>query len=81
MMATMADAHREWHVNAGVPMGPTGGTCPWDACGWADPDCVECGDTGCEACHDPEAEAEVARWIEAQRALDVSDAGNPFAFV
>jgi hypothetical protein len=35
-MATMADAHREWHWNTGVPMGPSGGSCPWDACGWAD---------------------------------------------
>lgn len=29
-MATMADAHREWHRNAGVPMGTPG--CPQDAC-------------------------------------------------
>lgn len=29
-MATMADAHREWHLNAGVPMGQAG--CPQDAC-------------------------------------------------
>lgn len=29
MLATMADAHREWHTNSGVPMGLT---CPWDAC-------------------------------------------------
>lgn len=38
MMATMADAHREWHANAGVPMGQPG--CPQDAChpneDWAD---------------------------------------------
>lgn len=29
-LATMADAHREWHINAGVPMGAPG--CPQDAC-------------------------------------------------
>jgi hypothetical protein len=29
-MATMADAHREWHLNTGVPMGQPG--CPQDAC-------------------------------------------------
>lgn len=28
--ATMTDAHREWHLNAGVPMGTPG--CPMDAC-------------------------------------------------
>ena len=30
MMATMADAHREWHWNTGVPIGQAG--CPQDAC-------------------------------------------------
>lgn len=30
MMATMSDAHREWHLNSGVPMGLPG--CPQDAC-------------------------------------------------
>lgn len=29
-LATMADAHREWHLNTGVPMGTPG--CPQDAC-------------------------------------------------
>ena len=29
-LATMADAHREWHWNTGVPMGQAG--CPQDAC-------------------------------------------------
>lgn len=29
-LATPADAHREWHLNAGVPMGTPG--CPQDAC-------------------------------------------------
>jgi hypothetical protein len=29
-LATMADAHSEWHRNAGVPMGQPG--CPQDAC-------------------------------------------------
>ena len=30
VLATPADAHREWHANAGVPMGTPG--CPQDAC-------------------------------------------------
>lgn len=29
-LASMADAHREWHHNTGVPMGQPG--CPQDAC-------------------------------------------------
>lgn len=29
-MATPGDAHREWHLNSGVPMGQPG--CPQDAC-------------------------------------------------
>jgi hypothetical protein len=29
MMATMAEAHREWHWNSGTPIGLP---CPWDAC-------------------------------------------------
>jgi len=29
-LATPGDAHREWHLNAGVPMGTPG--CPQDAC-------------------------------------------------
>lgn len=29
-LATMADAHREWHTNTGIPMGTAG--CPQDAC-------------------------------------------------
>ena len=29
-VATMNDAHREWHRNTGVPMGQPG--CPQDAC-------------------------------------------------
>lgn len=34
-LATMADAHREWHSNTGVPMGTPG--CPQDAChNWED---------------------------------------------
>lgn len=28
--ATMGEAHAEWHLNAGVPMGQPG--CPQDAC-------------------------------------------------
>jgi len=30
MLATMSDAHREWHHNTGVPMGQPGS--PQDAC-------------------------------------------------
>ena len=30
MLATMGDAHREWHANTGIPMGTPG--CPQDAC-------------------------------------------------
>ena len=33
--ATMSDAHREWHRNAGVPVGLP---CPMDAC---DPDLLD----------------------------------------
>lgn len=36
MLATMSDAHREWHLNAGVPMGQPG--CPQDACHLPDDD-------------------------------------------
>jgi len=35
-MATMSDAHSEWHRNAGVPMGQPG--CPMDACHPPEPD-------------------------------------------
>ena len=53
-LATIADAHREWHTNAGVPMGEAG--CPQDAChpyedpfyGWTDEDFAQ---------YDAEAEA------------------------
>lgn len=31
MYATEADVHREWHLNAGVPIWV--GICPWDCCG------------------------------------------------
>lgn len=34
--ATMADAHAEWHRNAGIPMGTPG--CPQDACHPTEPD-------------------------------------------
>ena len=34
-VATESEAHAEWHRNAGVPIGPRGGSCPWDSCGWA----------------------------------------------
>lgn len=37
-LATMGDAHREWHRNTGVPMGTPG--CPQDAC-HPDPDWYE----------------------------------------
>lgn len=35
MLATMAEAHAEWHRNADVPMGAAG--CPQDACDGVDP--------------------------------------------
>lgn len=35
-MATMDDAHREWHRNTGIPMGTPG--CPQDACHPPEPD-------------------------------------------
>lgn len=35
-VATMSDAHREWHANSGVPMGQPG--CPQDACHPVDDD-------------------------------------------
>lgn len=44
MMATESQAHREWHRNAGVPMGTPG--CPQDACHPVeeyDPPTVKCG--------------------------------------
>lgn len=34
-VATESQAHAEWHLNAGVKIGPYGGSCPWDACGHA----------------------------------------------
>jgi hypothetical protein len=34
-MSYQAQVHAEWHYNAGVPAGPYGGSCPWDACGYA----------------------------------------------
>lgn len=33
-MSWMAEEHLMWHTANGVPMGPLGGSCPWDACGW-----------------------------------------------
>lgn len=39
--ATMADAHREWHLNSGNPMGTPG--CPQDACHFEYPQCGTCG--------------------------------------
>lgn len=38
-LATMSEAHREWHLNAGVPMGQPG--CPQDACHPVDDDIYE----------------------------------------
>lgn len=40
MLATMHEAHLEWHQNAGVPVGLS---CPWDACdpGLLEPEEVE----------------------------------------
>lgn len=36
MLATMAEAHHEWHSNSGIPMGTPG--CPQDACHREDPE-------------------------------------------
>ena len=56
MLATMSDAHAEWHRNARKPMGLF--TCPWDAC-----------DPGEWAEFDPEGYAEAyARWEAAEAA-------------
>jgi hypothetical protein len=34
--ATEAEAHYEWHINAGVPLHT--GCCPWDCCGPDEPE-------------------------------------------
>lgn len=55
-MATPGDAHREWHLNSGVPMGQPG--CPQDACHPPEPDrCSGCGeyDDGANSCSCPPA--------------------------
>lgn len=68
MWATIADAHREWHLNAGVPMGQPG--CPQDACHLPDPSCWDCLDETpdtCPACI--AAAAESAAWL-AERAAN-----------
>lgn len=52
MMATQSEAHREWHLNSGVPMGQPG--CPQDACHPIEdfePPTVKCGN---KAAHDGE---------------------------
>ena len=46
--ATPSEAHAEWHLNAGVPMGMPG--CPWDACHLPDPDPEV--SMACGYCHD-----------------------------
>jgi len=53
-LATMADAHREWHWNAEVPMGTPG--CPQDACHPVDDYDFE------------EWDADTAAWVAAQEA-------------
>ena len=63
----MAEAHAEWHRNAGVPMGQPG--CPQDACHLPEPNCWECGDTdpACPAC--VAALAQSRAWLAAQPAV------------
>lgn len=53
MFATMADAHREWHLNTGIPIGTPG--CPQDACHLPEPNCYACCDTDpeCPECYGP----------------------------
>ena len=65
-LATMADAHLEWHHNTGVPVGQPG--CPQDACHLPDPHCWDCfdEDPACPACI---AAAEAAEaWLAEQAA-------------
>lgn len=59
-MSYVAEEHAAWHHYEGVPSGPTGGTCPWDACGWLAADLAELE----EAC-----EAEAAEWAALAPAL------------
>lgn len=51
-VATMSDAHSEWHRNSGNPMGTPG--CPMDACHPPEPEWCEEHDTYADecACHD-----------------------------
>jgi hypothetical protein len=62
-MATMSDAHSEWHRNTGVPMGQPG--CPQDAC--HPPDDYD------------EIEAEQALWAEQAPALREGERPAPLA--
>lgn len=61
-MATMSDAHREWHLNSGVPMGQPG--CPQDACHPPEPDrCSGCGeyDDGANSCSCPPPDFDITK--------------------
>jgi hypothetical protein len=76
--ATESEAHAEWHRNAGVPMGPSGGSCPWDACGWADDDLYAAWDPRAE---DTEADPEDYAELDAMLADEAADAwSDPNAF-
>lgn len=70
-VATEAEAHAEWHRNAGVPMGTPG--CPWDAC-HAEPDDDEGADD--DPRWDPVAAADEA-WADAL-AAQWDDDPNPY---
>lgn len=60
-MATMSDAHSEWHRNSGNPMGTPG--CPMDACHPPEPDrCGECGAYDPEECTCEADGAPVYQW-------------------
>lgn len=73
-MATMSDAHSEWHRNAGVPMGRPG--CPQDACDpdWLDEDVYGPQDVAPGAQPHPFAEhivpADLPSWIDPAPELD-----------
>ena len=63
-LATMADAHLEWHRNSGLPVGYPG--CPQDACHLPDPDpevSMACG--YCHTRHWGHDRAEVIEQIKA----------------
>lgn len=67
-MATQAEAHREWHLNARVPMGQAG--CPQDAC---DGPAAERVTVRCGHCRDWHSAATSAAVFAAVRACAAFD--------